>query len=130
MLGENGPIQFDSNSSTPITITADGQVSQGGDEKGKLRIAEFNKPGLLTALGGGLFRAEDPALEATPVTATQVRQGYVESANSSPTTEMASLMTAMRLFESNQKVLQMQSDRMSREITDLEKPRLKLNPKF
>ena len=30
---------------------------------------------------------------------------------------MASLVTAMRMFESNQKVLQMQSDRMSREIT-------------
>jgi flagellar basal body rod protein FlgG len=32
---------------------------------------------------------------------------------------MASLITAMRMFEANQKVLQMQSDRMSRVITDL-----------
>jgi flagellar basal body rod protein FlgG len=37
----------------------------------------------------------------------------------SPTTEMASLITAMRMFESNQKVLQMQSDRMSKVISDL-----------
>jgi len=43
----------------------------------------------------------------------------VESANTSPTMEMASMITAMRLFESNQKVLQMQSDRMSKTITDL-----------
>jgi flagellar basal body rod protein FlgG len=28
-------------------------------------------------------------------------------------------VTAMRLFEANQKVMQMQSDRMSRTITDL-----------
>ena len=35
---------------------------------------------------------------------------------------MAGLITAMRMFESNQKVLQMQSDRMSREISDLGNP--------
>jgi flagellar basal body rod protein FlgG len=33
--------------------------------------------------------------------------------------EMAGLITAMRMFETNQKVMQMQSDRMSRVITDL-----------
>jgi flagellar basal body rod protein FlgG len=32
---------------------------------------------------------------------------------------MASLLTSMRMFESNQKVMQMQSDRMSKTITDL-----------
>ena len=33
--------------------------------------------------------------------------------------EMAGLITAMRMFETNQKVLQMQNDRMGRIITDL-----------
>jgi flagellar basal body rod protein FlgG len=32
---------------------------------------------------------------------------------------MASLITAMRLFEANQKVLSLESDRMSKVITDL-----------
>jgi flagellar basal body rod protein FlgG len=90
--------------------------------KGKLQIAEFNKPNLLTDLGGGLFRADDPALKTTGEGAAQVRQGFTESANSSPTTEMASLISSMRMFEANQKVLQMQSDRMSREISDLGNP--------
>jgi len=43
----------------------------------------------------------------------------LEAANGSPTTQMASLITAMRLFEANQKVLQLQGDRMSKVITDL-----------
>ncbi len=122
VLGDNGPIQFDSGSSAPITISTTGEVSQGADQKGKLKIAEFNKPNLLTAMGGGLFRADDPALKTTGGAATHVRQGFLENANSSPTAEMASLITAMRMFESNQKVLQMQSDRMTREISDLGNP--------
>jgi flagellar basal body rod protein FlgG len=32
---------------------------------------------------------------------------------------MASLITAMRMFEANQKVLQMQDERMGRVISDL-----------
>jgi flagellar basal body rod protein FlgG len=32
---------------------------------------------------------------------------------------MASLITSMRMFETNQKVMQMQSDRMNKTITDL-----------
>ena len=32
---------------------------------------------------------------------------------------MASLITSMRMFEANQKVMQMQDDRMGRVITDL-----------
>jgi len=122
VLGEGGPIQFDAGSSTPITVSATGEVSQGSEQKGKLQITEFNKPGLLTALGGGLFRTDDPGLKTTNGTDTHVRQGFVESANTSPTIEMAGLITAMRMFEANQKVLQMQSDRMSREITDLGNP--------
>jgi flagellar basal body rod protein FlgG len=35
---------------------------------------------------------------------------------------MASLITAMRMFEANQKVMQMQDDRMGRVITDLGSP--------
>jgi flagellar basal body rod protein FlgG len=118
VLGQNGPVQI--SPSSPFSISATGEISQGGLPKGKMQIAEFNKPGLLTPISGNIFRADDPALvKNTDTITTNVRQGFLENANSSPTTEMASLVTAMRMFESNQKVLQMQSDRMSREITDL-----------
>jgi flagellar basal body rod protein FlgG len=122
VLGESGPIRFDSDSSKAITVSASGQVSQGDVIKGKLQIAEFNRPGQLTSIGSGLFRADESNLKPSGDSTTQVRQGCVESANSSATKEMASLVTAMRMFESNQKVLQMQSDRMSREISDLGNP--------
>ena len=43
----------------------------------------------------------------------------MEASNTSPTLAMASLITSMRMFETNQKVMLMQSDRMSKAITEL-----------
>ena len=119
VLGSNGPLQFNPNSSDAITVSATGDVSQGSEAKGKLQITEFQHPEKLVPIGTTDFQPE--AQDAQPVAAvsTQVRQGFIEAANTSPTTEMASLITAMRMFESNQKVLQMQSDRMSKVITEL-----------
>lgn len=116
---DGGPLQFDLNNPDPITVSATGEVSQGSEVKGQLRVVEFNDPKLLTVLGGSLFTANDPNLQSNAATATQVRQGYLEGANSSPLTEMASLVTAMRLFEANQKVLQSQDERTSRLISEL-----------
>jgi flagellar basal body rod protein FlgG len=122
IMGDNGPILLSAGNSSPITISAAGEVSQGASKRGKLQITDFNKPGLLTSLGGSLYRADDADLQTIDSSNTHVRQGFTENANSSPVNEMSGLITAMRMFESNQKVLQMQSDRMSREISDLGNP--------
>ena len=119
---DSGPIQFDLNNSAPITVSATGEVSQGEDLKGRLRLAEFNDPKLLTSVGGGLFLPDDPNLQTNTTLTSQVRQGYLEGSNTSPTTEMASLLTAMRMFEANQKVLQSQDERMGKVISELGGP--------
>jgi flagellar basal-body rod protein FlgF len=114
-----GPVQLDPANPAPVTVSSSGEVSQGGEVKGRIRLAEFSDPHQLTVLGGGYFTANNPAVQATPAKTSQMRQGYLEGGNTSPTTEMASLIMAMRMFESNQKVMQMQDDRMGRVITDL-----------
>lgn len=122
VLGDNGPIQFDPNNGGPITVSPSGDVSEGSEVKGHLRIAEFNQPQLLTAIGDGYFLADKPGTKPNPATITNIRQGFLESANTSPTAEMTSLITAMRMFEANSKVLQMQDDRMGQVITELGTP--------
>ena len=119
VLGNTGPIQFNPNSSEPVTISTSGEVSQGQEQRGKLKIVEFNNPNLLTMIGAQDFQSDTPEAKPMPATSTKVRQGFLEGANTSPTTEMAGLVTAMRMFEANQKVMQMGSDRMSRTITEL-----------
>lgn len=119
ILGDAGPLQFDPTNSSPISVSGTGEVSQGGGLKGRIRLVEFSEPNQLKPIGGGCFLAGNPQAQPTAAQSSQLRQGFLEGANTSPTTEMASLITAMRMFEANQKVMQMQDDRMGRVITDL-----------
>jgi flagellar basal-body rod protein FlgG len=119
VLGQGGPLQFNPNSTDPVTISPSGDVSQGEQPVGKLQLAEFSHPEALTMIGADNFRSDTAEAQPTEATSTKVRQGFLEGANTSPTTEMSGLVTAMRMFEANQKVMQMQSDRMSRTISEL-----------
>jgi flagellar basal-body rod protein FlgF len=119
VLGDGGPLQLDPANSSPISVSATGEISQGGGLKGRIRLVEFSHPRELKPIGGGCFVTDNPQSQAIAAKSSQLRQGLLESANTSPTTEMASLITAMRMFEANQKVMQMQDERMGRVITDL-----------
>ena len=121
VMGINGPIQLNRNSSAPLSIASNGEVSQGSEPRGKLKVTEVDQPKLLTQISGGYFVAQDPNLHMQASTAN-LREGYLEGANTSAVGEMANLMTAMRGFEANQKVIQIQDDRLNRIISDLGNP--------
>jgi len=121
VMGDSGPIQLDPSIPDPISIAPTGEVSQGANLVGKLKITEFNNPALLTQISGGYFIANNnPNLHTNPgpVTST-VRQGYLETSNTSVVREMANMMTAMRMFEANQHVIQIQDDRLGKVISEL-----------
>jgi len=122
VMSDSGPLQLDPANSMPISVASTGEVSQGGAVKGRIKLVEFSQPSQLKPIGGGCFLTGDPLMQATPAQTSQLRQGFLEGSNSSPTTEMASLITAMRMFEANQKVMQTQDDRMGRVIADLGNP--------
>lgn len=119
VMGNGGPIQVNPNSSDSLTISATGEVSQGQEQRGKIQLTEFTSPQNLTTIGASNFREDNPDAGPVDATSTKVRQGCLEKANTSPTREMSGLVTAMRMFEANEKVMQMQSDRMTRTITEL-----------
>jgi flagellar basal-body rod protein FlgF len=121
VLGEGGPIQLDLNNPAPISISATGEVSQGADLKGKLKVTEFDRPELLTQISGGYFTATNPDLKSQPGTST-LKQGYLEGSNISVVGEMANMMTSMRAFEANQRLIQMQDDRLGKTISELGNP--------
>jgi flagellar basal-body rod protein FlgG len=120
VLGDGGPIQLDLNNYTELSVSPTGEVSQGTDLKGRLRVTEFSRPQSLHRLSGGYFTAgNNPDAGATPSTTSTLRQGVLESANTSVVREMANLMVAMRTFEANQRMAQLHDDRMARAINDL-----------
>jgi len=118
VLGEAGPIQLDPGNPAPISISATGEVSQGAELKGTLKAVGFNDQSLLTPISSGYFLATNPYVKATAASAT-FHQGYLEGSNTSPTAEMVHLITAMRMYEANQRVIQSQDDRMSHAIAEL-----------
>jgi flagellar basal body rod protein FlgG len=119
VLGDGGPIVLDLNNYTELSISATGEVTQGTDAKGRLRLTEFGNPNALTRLSGGYFLADNPNANAAPSTTSTVRQGALEAANTSTVMEMANLMTAMRTFEANQRMAQIHDDRIAKAIADL-----------
>jgi flagellar basal body rod protein FlgG len=118
VVGASGTIRMNRNSSAPVSISSTGDVSQGSEIRGKLKMTDVENPQLLTQISGGYFVARDPNLHLKPSTGA-VREGYLEGANTSAVGEMANLMTAMRGFEANQHVIQIQDDRLNRTITEL-----------
>jgi len=119
VMGDGGPIQLDPNNHTELSISASGEVSQGADSKGRLKVSDVNDTRLLTRMSGGYFMANDPDVKLTPATGASLRQGFVETGNTSVVMEMANLMTAMRTFEANQRMAQIHDERLGRAINDL-----------
>ncbi|MGZ8901257.1 MAG: flagellar basal-body rod protein FlgF [Limisphaerales bacterium] len=122
VMGEGGPIQIDTTLSTGITVAPDGTISQGAEVRGRMNIVTVNDPNLLTATGGGFFLANNPAIQTETDSNSLLRQGFLEGSNTSAVAEMANMITVMRAYEANQRVVQMQDERMGRAITELGNP--------
>lgn len=122
VMGDSGPIQLDVNNPAPMKIANSGEVSQGNAVKGRLQVWEFDNPNALTVTGAGLFVNNDPSVQPAASTASKIRQGLLEGSNTSTMAEMGNLITAMRFFESNQKVVQMEDDRVGHLITEVGNP--------
>lgn len=120
--GNGGPIQFIAGNRDPVTISPNGEISQGATRVGALRVVDFPDYGRLSSLGGGLYGLYDPNVTPEPVPKVVVHQGFVESSNTSAVTEMSDLLYSVRLFEANQKIVQSQDERLGRLINDIGNP--------
>jgi flagellar basal-body rod protein FlgF len=122
VLSDAGPILIDLNNPEPMSVSASGEVAQGLDNKGRLRLVHFENPERLTPTNRGYFLALNSDLRFEEATDTTVSQQYLEHGNASSIEEMAQMITALRAYEANQKVIQAQDERMGRLITELGNP--------
>lgn len=119
VMGETGPLQLNPRGKGTLTISADGQVSQGSESHGKLKAVDFADPQLLSHLGGSYFQVRDPQAQMSELTGATFRQRVLESANTTPAAEMVNMMSALRSYEANQKLIQVQDEHMGMSIRDL-----------
>jgi flagellar basal-body rod protein FlgG len=121
-------ITVPSNTQT-VTIGTDGKVTlQVADQAspvdaGTLELVRFSSPGLLTAEGDNLYRANDSSGDALIGKAGldgigTMQQGFLEGSNVKMVDEMVNLMVAQRAYEASVKVVQA-SDEMLGMVNNL-----------
>ncbi|GGD92497.1 flagellar hook-basal body protein [Paenibacillus nasutitermitis] len=112
VLGTGGaPIQLPAGVSLDqLTLNDQHQlVNAAGTNVGQLLLTRIDNPNDLVRGGDGKFVLNGDAGNARPINAgdrVEVRQGYIERSNVDSAQSMVDLMSAMRAYEANQKVIQ------------------------
>ncbi len=109
VMGPKAPITI---VGEPVSISADGTISNNGAISGQLKIVEFPPTAQIQSAGGTYYTA--PAGAAIPATHSQVCQGTLENSNVNPVTSVIEMMTAQREVEAMRRVLTMFSDELDK----------------
>jgi flagellar basal-body rod protein FlgF len=136
VLGRDGQplVLLDLATQTPITnfritkqgqfTNADGLVLQNANNQPmNLLISRVEDPNQLVREGNGLYRidANNQGL-VTPTNLNdevEVRQGFVEHSNVDASQSMVDMMTAVKAYEANQKVIQFYDRSMDKAVNDV-----------
>jgi flagellar basal-body rod protein FlgF len=117
LLGESGPINVTKGA---FVVDPDGTVHSGADTQDKIRIVQLADNAALIANGDGSYGVSGE-MQPAELSASRVRQGFLESSNVQPVTEMLQLMETMRSFETAQRFARGYDDMMDKAITQLGK---------
>lgn len=98
------------NSSSPIQVTGDGQISQNGNVIGQLELTEFKDQTQLNKAGGSYFSSPGAKSGASPATGVAVNQGQLESSNAQPAESAVRMISLLRNFEMLQKAAKIGND--------------------
>ena len=101
VLGENGPVLLQSG---PFTVDEKGYVIQDGEIIDRLLIIEFTDTTSLRKFGHNLVQADEGA--QTREFSGILQQGFIEMSNVNIVREMVDMITVLRAYEANQKVVQ------------------------
>jgi len=101
VLGRSGPITV---GDQPFTIDEGGNVLAGDSVVDTLRIVRFADDSRLVRVGDDLYA--DAGNTARDVEQAQILQGYLEMSNVVAVKEMVEMISALRAYEANQKVIQ------------------------
>ena len=115
VLGTEGALHMPTGT---VQIDADGTVRVGTATVGHLRVEQPDASTQLTEHSNGLFSmpaGEEPSATA----AVQVHQGFLETSNVQPVTEMMHMMATIRHFEAGQRYMRAYDEMLDKAINDL-----------
>lgn len=115
VLTDAGPVVLRNES---LVIGNDGTVTSDGATLGRLRIVGFEPDAELKKMSGTLFVAPFNVAPTAP-TDFVVRQGYLEKSNVDVLREMVDMIDSYRLFETGQKMIQIQDESLGKAVNEL-----------
>lgn len=110
VMGQNGEINL---SGGNLTADEFGNLFNNGTYVDTLRIVQFTNP--LIKEGSSLFQGEEPQEMELP----QVTQGFLEGSNVNTIEEMVNMITIMRAYETNMKVIQTTDSTLDKAVNDV-----------
>lgn len=114
VLGEAGEIQVGSDK---FTVSQDGSIEVDGSVVDRLRLVEFDDLNSLSKEGECLFTGERGSERQAD--ATTVFQGRLEMSNVNVIDEMAQLISVMRAYEANQRIIQSYDEILSKAVNQV-----------
>lgn len=116
VLGEGGYIKIDG---SDMIVNEKGEVYSDAQLLDKLKLVDFDDYKALRKEGDGLVRIEE-SIEAEPViTAGMVQQGSLESSNVDSVKEMVGMLTMMRAYEANQKMITIHDGLIGKAVNEI-----------
>ncbi|NLD47156.1 MAG: flagellar hook-basal body protein [Clostridiaceae bacterium] len=114
VMGTNGPVILQTED---FSVLEDGRIIEEGQEVNRLLIKDFTDTSTLRKIGSNL-------VEITENTEEKefngiVKQGYLEQSNVNAINEMISMITTIRAYEANQKVLQAQDGTLEKVVNEV-----------
>ena len=116
VLGENGPLQV---GSEDFVVTRDAKIMVKNQEIDVLQIVSFTNPHLLSPGENSCFYQPPRGAGLQKVDNPQVSQGFLEQANVELTNEMAKLIEVLRIYEANQRLVQVQDDLLAKAVNQI-----------
>lgn len=98
-----------------ILLDSGNNVFLGNVATHTLATADFEDYSSLEKIGDNYYRGEDPIMNAN----VYVEQGFLESSNVNIANEMINMMTTMRSFETNQRVLTIIDETLSKAANEI-----------
>ncbi|HVJ49569.1 flagellar hook-basal body protein [Desulfitobacterium sp.] len=118
VLGENGPI---GTLSKTFTVSADGTVSDQGRVIDRLKLVQIPQETLVRE-GQSLYSSAQPGqIQNVGLGTIQIRQGAVEGSNVDIPGQMTKMITVMRAYEANQKVIQTLDTTLDKAVNEVGK---------
>jgi flagellar basal-body rod protein FlgF len=103
-------------------VGVDGSITIGGEEYGKLKVVDFEKPYQLEKLASGVYIPDSNSTQEE-LEYSYIRQGYLEKSNVDVLREMVDMIASYRNFESDQKAIQILDDSLHKAVNEVPRVR-------